>query len=122
MADNIHCELISEERIRLTEELLIETFHGIVAIPKGFESDGATIPRILWPLASPFDDELRVAAVVHDYLYTTHLYGMTMDEADDIFFRLMLQYGTPNWKANIIICAVKAAMAIPSVRKKHWVD
>lgn len=36
-------------------------------IPAGFEYDGASVPRICWPLISPWS--LRAGALVHDWIY-----------------------------------------------------
>ena len=53
--------------------LLTEEFHVVIAgqrisIPAHFRSDGATIPRPLWPIiGKPLDAEYLRAAVVHDY-------------------------------------------------------
>lgn len=38
-------------------------------IPKGFQTDFATIPRIFWPLLAPSDDTILVPSIIHDYLY-----------------------------------------------------
>ena len=38
-------------------------------IPKGYKTDGASIPRYLWSAeGSPFTGKYRDAAVIHDYL------------------------------------------------------
>lgn len=37
-------------------------------VPLGWKVDGASIPRILWPIAgSPFDGPYRDASIIHDY-------------------------------------------------------
>ena len=38
----------------------------VVTVPKGFQSDGASVPRALWSIYPPFGKYLE-AAVVHDY-------------------------------------------------------
>ena len=38
----------------------------VVTIPKGFQSDGASVPRALWSIYPPFGKYLE-AAVVHDW-------------------------------------------------------
>lgn len=37
-------------------------------IPKGFKSDGASIPRFFWSFFPPFRSEYLSACVIHDYL------------------------------------------------------
>lgn len=43
--------------------------HGIYmwTAPKGTETDGASIPKILWTFGHPFEAPYRAAAVIHDY-------------------------------------------------------
>ena len=45
---------------------------GFVTVPRGFKTDLASVPQLFWNIIPPFgkyDD----AAVVHDWLYRTHL-------------------------------------------------
>ncbi|MBK1999948.1 DUF1353 domain-containing protein [Campylobacter sp. 2018MI35] len=44
----------------------LPSFNGIV--PKGFKTDGASIPRIFWSFYPPFKSEYFSACVIHDYL------------------------------------------------------
>jgi hypothetical protein len=39
-----------------------------IVIPKGFEFDGASIPRALWPIATP-SGSLFLASIIHDWGY-----------------------------------------------------
>ena len=41
-------------------------YKGIV-VPEGFESDGASTPRIFWAIIPPFK-RVKKAAFIHDYL------------------------------------------------------
>lgn len=69
---------------------------GIV-VPAGFESDGASVPRLLWGVVFPRDDRQALcAAIVHDYLYRTHPACWTRSEADDTFLYLM-ERGGVSW-------------------------
>lgn len=59
------------------------------AVPAGFRTDGASLPRLLWPvLGSPFSPELIDAAIVHDYAYR---YGVPDRRMADLHFRAMLR-------------------------------
>lgn len=40
----------------------------IIEIPKGFQWDLASVPRVLWSVCSP-DNDAEVAYLIHDYLY-----------------------------------------------------
>jgi hypothetical protein len=43
----------------------------IVAVPAGYAINGASIPRLLWPLGHPFEPWVLRSAGVHDYLCDT---------------------------------------------------
>ncbi|EAK1059721.1 DUF1353 domain-containing protein [Campylobacter jejuni] len=47
-------------------EFALLSFKGIV--PKGFKTDGASIPRLFWSLFPPFKSEYFSACAVHDFL------------------------------------------------------
>ena len=57
-----------------------------VTIPKGFETDFASVPRMFW-LIFPPDGKYTQAAVLHDYMYFRHLY--TRKRCDIIFLEAM---------------------------------
>ncbi len=69
--------------------------HGIITVPTGFVTDGASIPRIFWNILSPFGDYFP-AALVHDFLYSRSSTGrFTVDRktADLIFKEAMFNLG-----------------------------
>ncbi|MBZ7942747.1 DUF1353 domain-containing protein [Campylobacter molothri] len=45
---------------------VLPSFKGL--IPKGFKTDGASIPRLFWSLFPPYKSEYFSACVIHDYL------------------------------------------------------
>ena len=66
---------------------------GII-VPAGFESDGASVPRLLWGVVFPRDDRRALfGALVHDFVYRTHPIGWTRKDADETFLHLMEQGG-----------------------------
>lgn len=49
--------------------ILIEDYiYGGIVIRKGFETNGADIPRIFWNIIPPFKPKYLPAVIVHDYL------------------------------------------------------
>ena len=67
-----------------------------ITVPAGSDSDGASVPRVLWRLFPPFGCYYR-AAVLHDYLYRHTLRPKA--ECDKIFLEAMLSCGVPKAKA-----------------------
>ena len=64
----------SRGRVYVLEAPLRFTVKGLALdVPEGFESDGCSCPRWLWPLFSPAREARYLeAAICHDYLYATH--------------------------------------------------
>lgn len=59
----------------------------LIEVPKGFVTDLASVPRVLWRILPPFG-AYDHAAVVHDFLYRTN--GVTRAEADAVFREAMV--------------------------------
>lgn len=86
--------------VTLMEDLQIFWQNRKITVPIGFESDGASVPRAFWRLVFPKIDEKAIrGAIAHDWLYRTHPEGWTKAEADRMFYDLMLEDGTPKWRA-----------------------
>lgn len=72
------------------------TPYGVV--PKGFVSDGASVPRIFWWVMTP-TGVLFEASVLHDFLYES-AWG-TKGTADKAFYRTARRYGAGKLKARL---------------------
>ena len=75
-----------------------------IDVPKGFETDFASVPRGLWNLFPP-DGEYTQAAVLHDYLY--NIKSRKRKECDKIFDEGMKVLNVPYWKRALIYRAVR---------------
>ena len=65
-------------------------------VPRGFEFDGASVPRLLQPLiCSPLGPESARASCKHDFIYRTQPPGWTRKEADLMFLCDLLEDGLP---------------------------
>lgn len=69
--------------------ILLDDFKidGLV-VEKGYETNGANIPRIFWSIIPPFKVQNLPAVVVHDYLCDKEKYV----EADEMFKRLLNKF------------------------------
>lgn len=65
----------------------------IFTVPKGFISDLASIPRILWPIYAPNDTKTIGPAILHDYLYACP-YNRSRKEIDALFYSALLNNRT----------------------------
>jgi len=81
---------------RLVEPVIYTTpADDMVWVPTGFETDLASIPRLVWSVF-PRDGDYAPAAIVHDYLYRYHhMVGRAVDrpEADGVFLAGMVDLG-----------------------------
>jgi hypothetical protein len=83
---------------------------GTISAPVGFNTDLASIPRFFHRLF-PVNDTHRLAAVLHDYLYSKK--GAMPDrtltrlQCDQIFLEAMRVSGVPEWKAQTMYKAVR---------------
>lgn len=68
------------------------TGHSIV-VPKGFITDLASTPRILWAVGLSPIDSYMAAAIVHDYLYWNQ--RCSRSEADDVLSLAMEESNVP---------------------------
>lgn len=73
-------------------------------IPKGFVTNLASVPKILWWLLPPYG-KYTEAVVWHDYCYSK---VDTKRKQDDKQFKiLMLDNGTKLWKVNVMYLGVR---------------
>ena len=87
----------------------------VVAVPKGFQTDFASVPCIFWPILPPVGRYSK-AAVIHDYLcaqceecnyqYEQHTIK-TRQQADEIFLEAMTILEVKPWKRTVMFIAVR---------------
>jgi hypothetical protein len=105
-----HSRLVPEFFINPTKDRrwqLVEPFEFSVdekhyIIPVGFWTDFATVPRVGWPLISPYD--LGIGPVSHDYGYYTGLDSRSY--WDKVFLACMVKDKIPVWKRTSAYLAV----------------
>jgi len=81
---------------RLTAAFRYRSPVGTIVIPKGFYTDGASVPKIFWNIFSPWGSYFS-AALVHDFLYSKDsdnlFFVSDRKEADRIFKEAMYNAG-----------------------------
>lgn len=91
-------------RWEVEEDYKVVVLENTIEIPKGFISDLASIPRVMWVVFPPFG-RYTEASVVHDYLYSTS--EMSRKECDQVFLALMLQNNVGPFTAKTMYYAVR---------------
>lgn len=88
---------IKTEKIGKRRWRLVEPFRGV---PAGFETDGASVPRLFWWFMDPASEAFE-ASVIHD-----HALRRKNPAAHRMFYRTLLEYRVPKWRALIAFSAV----------------
>ena len=95
--------------------LVTPIYYDDIIVPKGFESDGASVPRLFWGVVFPRDDRRALyGAIVHDYIYRTHPDGWTRAEADEAF-RYLLREGGVSY-----IRTIRAYLGVRLFGQSSW--
>ena len=68
-------------------KLLKDLKYKDITVPKGYETNGADVPRIFWSFFPPYRSDYLPAVVVHDYLCDIGEYK----KADDYFEAIMIE-------------------------------
>lgn len=88
-----------------TKVILLEPLNiGGWEVPAGYESDGASVPRWLWPWCSPLDGRYIQIFVLHDWMYDN---GIDRDIADTVMVHLLINAGMRTTQAYAIYGAVR---------------
>lgn len=66
-------------------------------IPRGYLTDGASIPRVFWCFYPPYRSEYFSACVIHDFLCSRAMHAESIKEAykkaDRVLYEAMLSLG-----------------------------
>ena len=106
----IHC--LKPLQFRLKKSLLVKTdeefiYKKEIYIPKGFITDGMSIPKWLQPvIGEPFEGNTLRAAIVHDYL--CHCKCETQAFSHGIFREILKLDGVSAWRRKAAYLAVVA--------------
>ena len=93
-------------RWMLCEDLLYRSdrLGRLVVAPRGYITDLASVPRLLWPVCPPFG-RYGKAAVVHDWLYYTQM--VSRADADAAFLEAMQVCGVGRIRRRLMWGAVR---------------
>ena len=101
--------------------VIVKTFHfrdrlgSIWTVPANTITDGASIPRFLWPvLGHPRETDIGQAAALHDFLYRVG--SVTREEADDMLCQGMAALGASKVKRSNVWAGVRAGGWMPWMR------
>ena len=94
--DRVVVQPIDKDRFRVYKDFKCYGY----TIHRGFKTNGADIPRFLWSFFPPNSPEYLSAVVLHDYM-CAKIGIFTYKEADEMFYRAMVDIGVSKWKAKL---------------------
>jgi hypothetical protein len=104
---------LAKGRYRVRKPWDIEMNGSRWHIPKGYSTNGITAPaKIKQAIGDGVDRPETWAAVFHDWLFTQP--GVSRQQADNLFYELLVAYGIPAEKARVMYTTV----SIYSLSKK----
>ena len=115
----IHC--LKPLQFKLKKSLLVKTdeefiYKKEIYIPKGFITDGMSIPKWLQPIiGEPVEGNTLRAAIVHDYL--CHYQGESQAFTHGIFREILKLDGVSAWRRN---AAWLGVVAYNKLRNPKW--
>lgn len=80
-------------------------YDQMIIVPRHFDTDLASIPRIFWAILPPQQANFVAPAVLHDYMYTKHIESRKY--ADDVLYAGLRAQGAMWITANIIWIGVR---------------
>jgi hypothetical protein len=75
-------------------------------IPKNFQTDLASIPRLLWPVFAPQYAGFVAPAILHDYLYRCHNL-VNREYADEVLYSALIAEDITAFTASKFFLAVR---------------
>ena len=97
-------ELVKVQPLASHKFKLLEDFtYRDVVVPKGYETNGADVPRLLWSIFPPNRSDYLPAVILHDYLCDKAEYK----RADDIFESCLLDLGVKPFDRKLLVGGVR---------------
>lgn len=108
-------------QIKFLSKYTVTYEHIRFIFPKGFTSDGASIPWLLRFIGTPFEGDTIYGALVHDILYGAkghykigkEVFNMPRRNCDKMLRKLMRYHDVPEWKCWTYWLAVRLAGWLP---------
>lgn len=108
----LEVEFLDDEKARILKPLTYQSrrLGCFIGVPAGFVTDFASVPRLPITFALT-GGKAREAAVVHDFLYQTHIANGSVikrRQADLVFLEAMAVTNIPLWRRELMYAGVRA--------------
>lgn len=89
--ENAPCvEPNNQGRFRTCNDFIAKIDNHTVRVPKGFDTDLASVPKIFWSVLSPAESRVMAPALLHDYMYTCPG-NLSRRYADEVFYSGLIE-------------------------------
>ena len=104
--NELKVNIVDDNVFILFEDVVVESLGYNITVKKGFDFDGASIPKWLWSIyGSPLNGNYVVASLIHDGLYASQKVSKRV--SDKIFLDVMKQSNVGYIKRTSMYLAVK---------------
>ena len=104
--NELKVNIVDDNVFILFEGVVVESLGYNITVKKGFDFDGASIPKWLWSIyGSPLNGNYVVASLIHDGLYASQKVSKSV--SDKIFLDVMKQSNVGYIKRTSMYLAVK---------------
>ena len=104
--NELKVNIVDDNVFILFEDVVVESLGYNITVKKGFDFDGASIPKWLWSIyGSPLNGDYVVASLIHDGLYASQKVSKSV--SDKIFLDVMKQSNVGYIKRTSMYLAVK---------------
>ena len=104
--NELKVNIVDDNVFILFEDVAVESLGYSITVKKGFDFDGASIPKWLWSIyGSPLNGNYVVASLIHDGLYASQKVSKSV--SDKIFLDTMKQSNVGYIKRTSMYLAVK---------------
>ena len=97
--EDVHLQPLKKHKFKVVKPIKFND----VEIPAGYETDGASVPRIFWTLFPPNRTDYLPCAIVHDYLCDKGEYR----KADEYFEECLKRLGVDWFSRKLMHAAVR---------------
>ena len=96
---DFYLQPLKNHKFKLAEEV----WYKDIVIPKGFRTDGASVPRLFWFIFPPNRTDYLPCAIIHDYLCDKGEYR----KADEYFKECLKELKVDKFSRTIMYLAVR---------------
>lgn len=97
---------MSDYTYQTCNEIDVTVDDKLFKIPPNFETDLATIPKLMWPIIAPYHASIVRPSIIHDWMYS-NICEFSRKKKDIIFYYMLRNEGVSTFKSYLMYYAVR---------------